>query len=121
MRRMSRVANAVVAVFLLGAGPCGAETGAAGWLRYERITDPAIRARFDAVAGPIVVLDDSTVVVPARDELRRGLSAMLDRPVSRATRVADAHLILGTAGAVRRVTPKAAIPELKNPGAFWVG
>src|SRR5215475_3528000 len=123
MRDMSRrlVWWTTLACVLFTAGSLEAETGAAAWLRYERINEPAIRLRYDAVAGPIVALDDSSVVATARDELIRGLSSMLDRPFSPATRVADARLILGTAEAVRRVIPKVLIPELRNPGAFWIG
>jgi alpha-glucuronidase len=118
---MSRLAVAVLAIVLLGVRPCGAETGAAAWLRYEPVAGAAVRGRYDAVAGPIAVLGNSPVLTSAREELSRGLSQMLERAFSPTNRVDDARLVLGTAEAVRRVTPKAAIPQLRNPGAFWIG
>src|SRR5215831_4572197 len=117
---MSRLASAVLAAFLFGVGPCGAETGAAAWLRYERIGDRAIRARYDALAGSIATLGDSPVLSTARDELVRGVQSMLGRRLSVAGRSGDARIVLGTADNLGRALPRIAIPSLRSPGAFWV-
>ena len=121
MRRMSRLAVAVLAVVLLGVRPCGAETGAAAWLRYERIGDPAVRARYEGLTGAIATLGQSAVLSTARDELIRGVQSMLDRQLAVAARAGDARIILGTVEGIRRASPRRAIPELHHPGAFWIG
>src|SRR5215471_4873877 len=131
MRHMSRLVGGILAAFLLGVRPSAAETGASAWLRYERIGDPAVRARYDAIAGPIATLGQSPILSTARDELVRGLASMLDRtfvapsfssaPTGSASRIGDARIILGTVEAIRRASPRGAIPELRSPGAFWVG
>ena len=118
---MSRLASAVLAAFLLGVGPCGAETGAAAWLRYERIGDRAIRARYDAIAGPIAVLGESAVLLTARDEIGRGLQSMLERQLAVTLRTGDARIVLGTADSLGRALPQIVIPSLRSSGAFWVG
>ena len=106
---------------LLVARPLRAETGAAGWLRYERISDAGMRGRYDAMGGAILALGDSPVVATARDELARGLASMLDRPVTVTNRIADARIVLGTLESVRRTLPQAEIPALQRQGAFWIG
>jgi alpha-glucuronidase len=125
MRQMARLVGVILASFVLGVQPCAAETGAAAWLRYERIGDPAARARYDAIAGPIATFGQSPVLSTARDELVRGLTSMLARPFvapsfSPVSRI-DARIILGTVDGIRRASPRAAIPELRSPGAFWIG
>jgi alpha-glucuronidase len=110
-----------LAGLLLSVRPLGAETGAAGWLRYQRISDPAIRDRYDALAGPIAALGNSPVIATARDELGRGLASMLDRPPTAANRISDARIVLGTVETVGRMLQRVTIPALTQPGAFWVG
>jgi alpha-glucuronidase len=105
---------------LLVAGSLEAETGAAAWLRYERIPDAAVRARYSAIVGPITVLGDSPVLAMARDELARGIQAMLNRQLPVAGRAGDARIVLGTVDTVRRVLPRVAVPELRSPGSFWI-
>src|SRR5262249_34824694 len=78
------------------------------------------------ITGPIATFGQSPVLSTARDELVRGLTSMLDRPFvapsfSSASRIDDARIILGTVEGIRRASPPAAIPELRNPGAFWIG
>jgi alpha-glucuronidase len=110
-----------LAGLLLSVRPLGAETGAAGWLRYQRISDPAIRGRYDALAGPITALGNSPVIATARDELGRGLASMLDRPPTATNRISDARIVLGTVETVGRMLQRVTIPALTQPGAFWVG
>ena len=109
-----------LAGLLLSVRPLGAETGAAGWLRYQRISDAAIRGRYDTLAGPIAALGNSPVISAARDELGRGLASMLDRPPTTTDRLSDARIVLGTVETVGRVLPRVTIPPLTQPGAFWV-
>ena len=120
---MSRRFGSCVAFagLLFVAQPVCAETGAAAWLRYERIGDAAIRTRYDAIAGPIAALGNSPVIATARDELGRGLASMLDRPLTATDRISDARIVLGTVEAVGRALQRVTIPALTQPGAFWVG
>ena len=110
------------AVLLIIAGPVHAETGYDAWLRYERISDAAVAASYTTVSGSVIALDDSLVVRTARDELLRGVASMLGRrlPVS-SGRATDAGIVLGTRARVRQALPRAAVPELTRPDAFWVG
>jgi len=116
-----RLAGCVALVGMLFATrPLEAETGAAAWLRYERINDAGLRADYDAVAGPIAVLGESTVLTTARDELVRGIQLMLDRQLAVTGRAGGARIVLGTVESVRRVLPRVAVPELRTSGSFWL-
>jgi alpha-glucuronidase len=119
-RRLASCAAA--AGFALFARPLHAESGYDGWLRYERISDAAVRASYAAVSGPVVTLDDSLVVRTARDELLSGVASMLDRRLTVSKgRAGDAGIVLGTRVRVTQALPRAAVPELTRPDAFWLG
>jgi alpha-glucuronidase len=120
-----RVACSALLLLAIATSPLRAETGAAAWLRYERIADAAVRARYDAIAGPILSLNDSPIASTARDELASGLASMLGRSFvapsfSAAGRLSEARIVLGTVETVRRALPRVTIPELRRPGAFWL-
>ena len=122
-----RRASLTLATLVLVAASARAENGAAGWLRYERIADAGVRARYTAVTGSIAVLDESLVVRTARDEVVRGIALMLDTKgtkdfsTTKGTKIADAAIVLGTVESVRRAFPRAAIPQLTRSDAFWLG
>ena len=81
-----------------------------------------VRSSYAAVSGSVVTLDDSLVVRTARDELLRGVASMLDRRLPAASgRAADAGIVLGTRARVMQALPRAAVPELTSPDAFWLG
>jgi len=120
MQRMSRICSLAVALLLV-ASAVWAEDGAAGWLRYERIADAAVRQRYDFVAGSIAALDSSAVVSSARDELIRGIRSMLDRTLTTTTTPADGAIVLGTVDEVRRALPAAVIPALDKRNGYWLG
>ena len=117
---MSRICSLAVAL-LLAASAVWAEDGAAGWLRYERIDDAAVRQQYAIVAGPIAALDSSVVVASARDEVIRGIRSMLDRAITTTTVPADASIVLGTVDEVRRALPTAPIPALSKRDGYWLG
>src|SRR5262245_53346102 len=121
MQRMSRAWVLSVAVLLAVSSAARAENGAAGWLRYERITDTAVRQRYEILAGSIAALDTSAVVSSARDELIRGVRSMLDRGLTTTSTPADAAIVIGTVDEVRRALPSTALPALTKAGAFWIG
>jgi alpha-glucuronidase len=87
---------AVLFAALLGA-PARAEDGYDLWLRYRPL-EPALQQAARREIGSIHVVDDSPTLRIARAELERGLSGLLDRPVSAGDRVTDGAVVLGTAG-----------------------
>src|SRR4051794_40518871 len=109
---MQRMAHAryLAAALVLAATAAYAETGSAGWLRYERITDVTVRQRYDQLSGSVAVLDTSAVVTSARDELVRGIRSLLDRNLAVATTQTGAAIVLGTRDQIRRALPAARIP-----------
>ena len=120
MQRMSRIWCLVAAIALM-AGAAHAEDGSAGWLRYERIADQAVRERYATLSGSIIALDSSPTVISARDEVVRGLRGLLDRQIPVATSVAGAAIVIGTTDDVRRAVPGARMPVLTEANAYWLG
>ncbi len=118
---MSQAGPLSIVMLLVAATLSHAETGADGWLRYERVTDPALRRQYAQLAGPIAALDPSPTVSSARDELVRGIRALLDQTVVPAATPKDAALLVGTADDVRRALPSARVPPLTAGGAYWIG
>ena len=122
---MGRLAAA--AVLLILAMRASAETGAAAWLRYERIADPAVLTQYAAVPDRILTLGDSLILRSAREELGRGLASMLGRRMTsveettgpEANATAAAVLVLGTADRIRARFPALDIPALRADG-FWL-
>ena len=97
---------AAVAGLVLAARPLRAESGSAAWLRYEPVSDAAVRARYLALSESVLVLGDSAVIRSARDELTRGVRSMLARELTPASRrAADTAVVLGTRAAVAQAFP----------------
>ncbi len=69
----------VLAVVFLAAAPLMAETGAAAWLRYAPLDEPARSQYRAAVPAVVVALEDSPLQLSARDEIVRGFRGMLGR------------------------------------------
>ncbi len=116
---MSRARWLPLAVILMCAGVAHGETGAAAWLRYERITDPAVLRQYEGLSS-IAALDETPVVTAARDEIIRGIRSMLGRTVDMSS-AGRASIVLGTAEQVRRIFPSATIPTLTKANGFWIG
>jgi alpha-glucuronidase len=75
------------------ATPAKAEDGYNLWLRYRQMEAPAL-ARYRAAATQIVVQGDGPTLRAAREELQRGLSGLLGRPVPAAPQVSQHGAIL---------------------------
>ncbi len=100
-----------------------AETGAEGWLRYARITDPIALHRYNILPSRIVVLGDGLVERTAAAELQRGLQSMLARTFTVEYRTAGAGdkspaIVLGTAVALRHHGPAMHQGKRLGPDAF---
>src|SRR5436190_19375374 len=86
----------VAAVAVLLSSPSFAEDGYDLWLRYRPV-EAAAQARYRAAAMAIVRQGDSPTLSAAADELRRGLSGLLARPVGlTAQPAADGAILIGT-------------------------
>ena len=114
MRRTLLLAGALVA--LVGAS-ARAEDGYDLWLRYPRVTDPALLAEYRAAATQIVVLGETPTLNAAREELVTGLTGMLGaapavgRPVS-----TDGAIVVGTARTLGSLGILAAVGQMQGLG-----
>jgi alpha-glucuronidase len=101
--------------------PLAAETGAAAWLRYAYLRDPAVRARYNALPASAVALGDSAVIQTAQGELIRGVRGMLGRTLR-----AEAHLpkesaiVLGTFDALQAAAPALKPPAGLGEDSYWL-
>jgi alpha-glucuronidase len=98
-----------------------AETGYDAWLRYPRIDDPNVRARYYALPGTVVALDRSPELISAASELSRGIRSMLGRSL----RLQDnftAHdsIVLGTLDTVRGLAPDPELPAHLDEDAYLI-
>src|SRR5215475_7745821 len=69
----------IVSCSLLAAAALRAESGYDAWLRYQPLEGRALQQYRDAIPAAVVARGDSAVIVSARDELIRGVRAMLGR------------------------------------------
>ena len=100
----------------------GAENGNDAWLRYAPITDPTVRATYEAVPDVVVAIGESEVIHTAREELVRGLRSMLGREVRSANPPVSTSIILvGDVKDVRAALPNARVPEPSADEGFWIG
>ena len=94
MRRVLLLASAMLA--LLG-GNARAEDGYDLWLRYPRVTEPALLAQYRAAAAQVVVGGDSPTLAAARDELVTGLTGLLGTAPAVGSSVSmDGAIVIGT-------------------------
>jgi alpha-glucuronidase len=94
MTRILLLASAMLA--LLG-GTARAEDGYDLWLRYPRVTDPALLAEYRGAATHIVLGGDSPTLRAARDELVTGLTGLLGAAPAVGTGVtSDGAVVIGT-------------------------
>ena len=106
MRAVNRVI-VILCLLLVSAHIAVAETGAEGWLRYARVTDPVVLHRYDMLPNRIVVLGHGLVERAAAAELARGLQSMLARTFTVEYRTAggvdkSSAIVLGTVTALGR-------------------
>ncbi|HKP15449.1 MAG TPA: alpha-glucuronidase family glycosyl hydrolase, partial [Gemmatimonadaceae bacterium] len=114
MTRILLLASVMLA--LLG-GTARAEDGYDLWLRYTRVSDPALLAEYRAAATQVVLGGDSPTLRAAREELVTGLTGLLGAaPAVRDGVSADGAIVIGTprSSALIRSLPFAA--ELRGLG-----
>src|SRR3954452_7358905 len=86
---------ALLVFLILAPSAARAEDGYRLWLRYDPVEAPA-RQAYAARATAIIAAGTSPVARAARDELQRGLSGLLARPVPLAGTVRDGAILLAT-------------------------
>jgi alpha-glucuronidase len=113
MRRTLLLVSAMLAVF---GGSLRAEDGYDLWLRYVRVTDPALLAEYRAASTQIVVAGESPTLSVARAELVRGLTGLLGgAPLVAGSVSTDGAIVVGTrTSSLIRSLPFAA--ELRDLG-----
>jgi alpha-glucuronidase len=103
-----------------------AENGADGWLRYARITSPAVIHSYDKLPSHIVVLGATFIDHIAGAELQRGLTSMLGRNFvvthgdRQLTNASDAIIV----GSVRSLQTSSVVLQFgkpPQPEAFTLG
>jgi alpha-glucuronidase len=72
-----------------------AEDGYELWLRYRPVEAP-LQPQYRAHATSLFVAGSSPTVAAARDELRRGLGGMLERPLVTSNEIRDGGIVVGT-------------------------
>ena len=114
MRRALLLATALLA--LVG-GTVRAEDGYDLWLRYPRVTNPALLAEYRAAATQIVVPGETPTLNAARDELVKGLTGMLGAPPAVGSSVStDGAIVVGTLRTLASLAVLPAVGEMRGLG-----
>jgi len=82
-------------LLIVFASPAAAEDGYDLWLRYRPVEQP-LADRYFQHASAIVAPAQTPALSAASDELQRGLSGLLGRPVPRSIETGDGSIIMGT-------------------------
>jgi len=101
-----------------------AETGAEAWLRYATL-DAKTAKNYERLPSKVMVLGDSAVLKSAQGELVRGLSGMMGRTLSVASRgaassPAESAVILGTLTQLHGLAPELHPPEQLIAEGYWL-
>jgi alpha-glucuronidase len=110
----------VTIAILLCAIPARAETGYDAWLRYVPLQADVVRARYATLPRSVTLIGDSPVLRAARDEVVRGLAAMLGTAMTQATGNSST-ILLGTLERVRPAVRAATLPAQLGADGFWIG
>lgn len=97
--------------------PASPEDGYDLWLRYVRVADSARLTEYRAAITELVVTSDAPTIQVAQDELTRGLTGLLDRPVPvTAAPTQDGTLIVGTPANSRLIASLPLQAALRDAG-----
>ena len=107
------------AMLCLPHGLLHAETGKEAWLRYTPLKE-VVRAKYASLPTCVVVLDDSVILISAREEMIRGVRGMLGRTLRIEKQLPqEPAIILGTTASLKSVVPSLSVPKIEKDG-FWV-
>ncbi|HTS25299.1 MAG TPA: alpha-glucuronidase family glycosyl hydrolase [Bryobacteraceae bacterium] len=105
---------------ILAGNLCG-ETGAAAWLRYEPLSDSAVRQYRTSVPAELVIYGKSPVIESAQSELIRGVRGMLGHTLRIESGLpAESALVLGTLAQLRQEAPQLHLDAALGPNGFWL-
>jgi len=109
--------------FLLAAvAPARSETGYDAWLRYAPLPADIVRSRYASLPRLVTLLGDSAVLRTARNELVRGMTAMLGAVPATTTGTGNSPtILLGTLDRIRATTRLIALPAQLKQDGFWIG
>ena len=113
--------SALLGLLIFVTSPVAAETGYDAWLRYAPLPADVVRARYSTVPRTVTLIGDSPVLRSARDEITRGLGAMLGASITQASTSNASTIILGTIERVRPVVRGAPLPDQLGADGFWIG
>jgi alpha-glucuronidase len=103
------------------AGSLSAETGAAAWLRYETLSDSALRQYRAAVPPAVTTYGNSPVLESARHELIRGIRGMLGRTLRVESQLpAEGSVVLGTLAQIRQSAPQLHLDAQLGAEGYWL-
>lgn len=114
----------VVAVGVLAGAipsPAGAESGAAGWLRYAPV--PGTPGGATKIPARVQLLGQSVLLTSAKAELTRGMQSVLNLRLTEPTpgaSVTGDTFVLGTLEQVRRAFPSVPAPASLRDDGFWL-
>src|SRR5262245_26309568 len=117
-RRTLRVLALPMLFAFLG-GSLRAETGHEAWLRYAPLA-PAEKQRYQQIPENIVRLNDSPVMNSARQELIRGLTAMLGGNFRISDKTPYSSIFLGTIPPMAKLVPDLPRASHLQGDGFWL-
>jgi alpha-glucuronidase len=98
-----------------------AETGANAWLRYDALSETAMRQYRSAVPAAVTTYGNSPVLASAQHELIRGVHGMLGRTLRvEAQLPAEGAIMLGTLAQIRQAAPQLHLDAQIGPDGFWL-
>ncbi|QNI35101.1 glucosiduronase [Alloacidobacterium dinghuense] len=109
-----------MAISLLRATECLAETGEAAWLRYAPIKDPHALKQYASLPQTAVSLDHSLIASSAEKELTRGIQSMLARTLREVPKLPNENaFVLGTVTDLRSRFSELQSGQVTGDG-FWL-
>src|SRR5580700_3649271 len=107
----------------LAALSLNAETGASAWLRYDALSETAMRQYRSAVPAVVTTYGNTPVLMlaSAQRELIRGVRGMLGRTLRVETQLpAEGAIVLGTLAEIRQSAPQLHLDAQIGPDGFWL-
>ncbi len=109
-----------IILILLVSPELRAEDGYRLWMRYEKISDPAVLRHYQNGIRGIVVEGSSPTLTIARQELENGLSGILSRKVAASQKISSGTIIAGTFDSPHLKALRATGKNLPGPEGFII-
>src|SRR5688572_25990741 len=90
-------------ISVASSGLASADDGYRLWLRYDRVSDPAVLQQYHRAIRNIHFPAASAILLTAKKELQLGLSGLLNKNIGETTSVSDNTLVVGTAVSSRHI------------------